>query len=83
MRFLVLMCLWLCVACKSTVHVAGAVYGVHRCFTRGTKYIYALASSDKVSFADATAVDNMQAVLNKLAEVFGYQVNSVAPQLVQ
>ena len=37
--------------------------------------------SDKASFADATAVEDMPAVLNKLAEVLGYKVNTAALHL--
>ena len=39
--------------------------------------------SDKASFADATAIEDMPAVLNKLAEVFGHRVNAAALQLTQ
>ena len=37
--------------------------------------------NDKASFTDATAVENMPAVLNKLAEIFGHKVNIAALQL--
>ena len=37
--------------------------------------------SDKASFADATAVEDMPAVLNKLAEVLGYRINPAALNL--
>ena len=39
--------------------------------------------SDKARFADAAAVEDMPAVLYKLAEVLGYKVNTVARQFMQ